>query len=163
LRQQLCSLALKPPALIERTECRVLSIGADPIPKGQKNELVRLEEQDLRARYGGKKFMSKLLVAEERSSGRLAACVGVDAQELILAKKKLAKMSSFTAEEDTVAVLANLAVSRQFRGLGLGKQLARQCEALSQQWQLERICLMVESKNIPAKSLYKKLGKRSHV
>lgn len=132
--------------------------GPDPIPKGQKQELIRLEEQDLRSRYGKKKYTSMLLVAEDLTTGAFIGCVGVDNQSIDMAAKKLNSVDSFTNEEDIIAVLSNLVVSSSFRGQGIARQLARQCELQAETWGMDRICLTVESKNTPAKNLYKRLG-----
>jgi predicted N-acetyltransferase YhbS len=103
--------------------------GTAPIPKAQKLELIRLEEQDLRSRYGNKKYTSKLIVAEDVASRSIIACVGLDSQEINVEKKKLKSCDSWTEAKDMVAVLANLAVDSSFRGKGIAKQLVQMSES----------------------------------
>ena len=102
--------------------------GSTPLPIGQKNELIRLEEKDLRRRYGQRKYTSKLLIAEDIGTGALIGCVGVDNQSVDTKAKKIFPLDSFTNQEDIFAVLANLAVKSSYRGQGIAKQLAKQCE-----------------------------------
>ena len=132
--------------------------GDDPIPKGQRNELVRLEEKDMRETYGKKQYTSKLLLAEDIDDNALIGCVGVNIQAIDLQRKKLTPISSWTNEEDEVAVLANLVVRRSYRKKGIAKQLGKQVEEQVREWGIDRVALTVNRENTPAYKLYKKLG-----
>ena len=113
--------------------------GTAPIPKGQKQELIRLEEQDLRSRYGNKKYTSKLIVTEDVSSRSIIACVGIDSQEINVEKRKLKSCDSWTEAKDMVAVLANLAVDSSFRGKGIAKQLVQMSETEVNKFDFDKI------------------------
>lgn len=128
-----------------------------PIPKGQRKELIRLEDRDLRSRYAMRKYTSQLLVAEERDSG-IVGCVGIDNRALDIDKKKIDSITSWTEPENIILVIANLAVRPSFRGQGIGKELVKQCEILAKEFSVGRIGLTVESTNTPAKKLYLKQG-----
>ena len=132
--------------------------GGDPIPKGQRNELVRLEEKDMRETYGKKQYTSKLLLAEDVDDNTLVGCVGVNTQAIDMEAKKLTTISSWTNEEDEVAVLANLVVRRSYRKKGIAKQLGKQVEDQVKEWGINRVALTVNKENTPALKLYKKLG-----
>lgn len=132
--------------------------GGDPIPKGQRNELVRLEEKDMRETYGKKQYTSKLLLAEDVDDNTLVGCVGVNTQAIDMEAKKLTTISSWTNEEDEVAVLANLVVRRSYRKKGIAKQLGKQVEDQVKEWGINRVALTVNRENTPAFKLYKKLG-----
>ena len=144
--------------------------------------IFRLEEQDMRSRYGGKKYTSQLLLAERIEDYELVGCVGVDVQVIDMDARKLRTISTWTNAEDEIAVLANLVVRRVHRGKGLAKQLGRECERQvvimpslwpsccntiyrsqflllkAREWGVSRIGLTVEENNKPAKKLYQKLG-----
>ena len=132
--------------------------GGDPIPKGQRNELVRLEEKDMRDTYGKKQYTSKLLLAEDINDNTLIGCVGVNTQAIDMQGKKLTAISSWTNTEDEVAVLANLVVRRGYRKKGIAKELGKQVEDQVKEWGIGRVALTVNKDNTPAFKLYKKLG-----
>lgn len=147
----------------------------------QLKELFRLEQQDLRKRYGNNRFSSSnamklrypscLLIAEENEE--VIATVGMDCQFLNVNKKKFKMITenSITFQDDEqepVLCLANLAVRRDKRKLGIGKQMMIACEnyvnkELAQQSSesikvFDEIHLLVDSENAAARKLYKKLG-----
>lgn len=61
-------------------------------------------------------------------------------------------------DEDVVAVVSNLAVRKDKRGQGLGRELLRSVEESAEALGYHEICLMVESSNLPALQLYKSNG-----
>jgi ribosomal protein S18 acetylase RimI-like enzyme len=71
----------------------------------------------------------------------------------------VAELPSLEGSYEAVAVLANLCVSPESRGMGLADKLCTAVEdVVSNEWGMEKIMLKVEAENIPAKSLYEKLG-----
>lgn len=127
------------------------------IPKGQRNELARLEADDLSKRYGDRvgkpKFPSALLVLEEDEE--IIGCVGIDPQELVQNRFSRWKPGS---DGDVVYVLSNLAIRTDKRKKGYAKDLVNQCETLVKEWNFKEMYLLVDSANQPARKLYKKLG-----
>lgn len=59
---------------------------------------------------------------------------------------------------EAVAVLANLCVSKDARGMGIGKVLCNEVEVVSGKWNLQNVLLKVEEGNKAARKLYEKLG-----
>lgn len=163
---------------------------SEPVPRGQQQELVRLEMADLRKRYvggssAGTSFPSALLIAQE--DGEVIGTLGLDFQilENISSqsssgsvntrdnknsnnsnKKKFKKLtqSSFSFLDETnekiVVVLANLAVRADKRKAGIGRLLMKESEQIVLKWGYKEIYLMVDSENTNAQRLYSKNGYR---
>lgn len=140
------------------------------IPRGQANELTRLELKDLESRYGDlvgkRKYPSVLLVAEEDQE--FLGAVGLDCQYFDEEEQKFKMFKPSRADEDKgqreiVVVLANLTVRRDRRKKGIAKHLMQAAEQfvrsdIAPTGVVPAIYLLVESENIAAQSLYKKLG-----
>lgn len=62
------------------------------------------------------------------------------------------------AQNKRYAYIANLAVDREHRGLGIGKQLIDRCAGVAKQWGFAFIYLHVMAENQSALHLYAKLG-----
>jgi ribosomal protein S18 acetylase RimI-like enzyme len=54
--------------------------------------------------------------------------------------------------------ISNLAVDNDYRRLGIGRELVRQCESIAQQWGFKDIYLHVMADNLPGQHLYLRLG-----
>jgi ribosomal protein S18 acetylase RimI-like enzyme len=63
-----------------------------------------------------------------------------------------------TALNKRYAYISNLAVEREYRGLGIGRQLIDRCEGVAKQWGFSFIYLHVMAENQSALHLYAKLG-----
>jgi ribosomal protein S18 acetylase RimI-like enzyme len=63
-----------------------------------------------------------------------------------------------TALNKRYAYIANLAVEREYRCLGIGQQLIDQCEVVAKQWGFSFVYLHVMAENQSALHLYSKLG-----
>lgn len=142
---------------------------AEKIPEGQRKELRNLEFQDLSVRYGQtmgkKKFPSCLFLAIEDQE--IIGCIGCDCQALNRTRKRFKSIktngSSSTSPfddgaEEVACVMANLAVRRNRRGQGIAKQLIEAAENSVKGWGYEYLYLLVDSENVPAQNLYKKMG-----
>ena len=63
-----------------------------------------------------------------------------------------------THVSDQVAYISNLAVDVAYRQQGIGQALLERCEQQVSDWNHQQVYLHVKSNNIPALSLYRKLG-----
>ena len=143
------------------------SMYPEQIPEGQRKELRNLEFQDLQNRYGqvvGRRlFPSSLILTLEDQD--IVGCVGCDVQVLSLEKKRFAPIKQdksnlpfAAANEETAFVMANLAVRRNRRGRGIAKNLIAAAEQNARDWGFSQVHLLVDSENLPAQKLYRKLG-----
>jgi GNAT superfamily N-acetyltransferase len=144
------------------------------IPRGQANELTRLEQKDLESRYGDlvgkRKYPSVFLVAEEDQE--FLGAVGLDCQYFDAEENKFQMFKPSRADQDRggqeiVVVLANLTVRRDRRKKGIAKKLVLAAEQfvrtdIAPTGLAPAIYLLVESENIAAQNLYKKLGYKLH-
>ena len=154
------------------------------IPKGQSNELYRLELKDLTDRYRNnmnnnkKLFPSSLIVAVENEE--IIGCVGLDVQLLNTKEKTVIKPKSnliktvikeieFFQDSESIKCgifLANLVVRKDKRKLGLGKELIGACEiAVREDYFLsypdlflESLFLLVDEQNTKALKVYRRNG-----
>lgn len=95
-------------------------------------------------------------------------CVGLDVQRLNLSTNKFSviRANTFRSKSDSdfeenqkyAVVLANLVVRVDRRKQGLAKVLMEACENTVKEWGFDEIYLQVDSKNVAAQKLYKKLG-----
>mmetsp|Transcript_19279 Transcript_19279/g.29209 ORF Transcript_19279/g.29209 Transcript_19279/m.29209 type:complete len:275 (-) Transcript_19279:220-1044(-) len=70
----------------------------------------------------------------------------------------LTELPDLNGRFEAVAVLANLCVSKDARGMGIGKTLCDEVEVVSGKWNLQNVLLKVEEGNKAARKLYEKLG-----
>lgn len=141
------------------------------MPEGQRKELRRLEFQDLQQRYGAtvgrRKYPSVLLLSLQDQD--IVGCVGLDCQVLNNEKKRFTAIKQdrpnslypfleANGVEEIVCVMANLAVRRSSRGRGVAKKLILSAENNARESGFEYVYLLVDSENLPAQKLYKKMG-----
>ncbi|MAD12812.1 MAG: hypothetical protein CMC04_08845 [Flavobacteriaceae bacterium] len=136
--------------------------------KSQERVLAQLISDDLNDRYkvgvnsASQKYPSAFLLAEEDED--IIGCVGLDTQILNEKKRTLIKrpnkfsINSLDNDDKLVMVLSNLVVRRDKRNLGYAKQLIKSCEIIARDFLFKEVFLMVDSENIPAQRLYKKMG-----
>ena len=136
--------------------------------KSQERVLTQLISDDLNDRYkvlvdsATQKYPSAFLLAEEDED--IIGCVGLDTQILNEKKRTLIKrpnkfnIDSLVNEDKLVMVLSNLVVRRDKRNLGHAKQLIKSCEIIARDFLFKEVFLMVDSENVPAQRLYKKMG-----
>jgi len=142
----------------------------EAIPEGQRRELRNLEFQDLQARYGqlvGRRpFPSSLLLSLQDQE--IVGCVGCDCQVLSVGKKRFWAVKPDKSNlpfpgddgsaEEMACVMSNLAVRRNRRGQGIAKTLVVAAEQNAREWGFDYMYLLVDSENVPAQKLYKKMG-----
>jgi ribosomal protein S18 acetylase RimI-like enzyme len=154
------------------------------IPKGQLNELYRLEVKDLTDRYRSNVnnnknlFPSSLIVAVENEE--IIGCVGLDVQLLNTNEKNVIKPKSnlvktvmnevnYFQDNENIKCgifLANLVVRKDKRRLGLGKELINACETAARDdffvsypnLFLKSIFLLVDQRNKNAQMVYRRNG-----
>lgn len=136
--------------------------------KSQERVLAQLISDDLNDRYkvgvdsARQKYSSAFLLAEEDED--IIGCVGLDTQILNEKKRTLIKrpnkfsINSLDNDDKLVMVLSNLVVRLDKRNLGHAKQLIKSCEIIARDFLFKEVFLMVDSENIPAQRLYKKMG-----
>ena len=136
--------------------------------KSQERVLAQLISDDLNDRYNvivdsvHIKYPSAFLLAEEDED--IIGCVGLDTQILNDKKRTLHKrdnnfnINSLDQHDKLVMVLSNLVVRRDKRNLGYAKQLIKTCEIIAREFLFKEVFLMVDSENITAQRLYKKMG-----
>eukprot|EP00286_Rhodomonas_abbreviata_P005178 CAMPEP_0181327734 /NCGR_PEP_ID=MMETSP1101-20121128/22278_1 /TAXON_ID=46948 /ORGANISM="Rhodomonas abbreviata, Strain Caron Lab Isolate" /LENGTH=283 /DNA_ID=CAMNT_0023436451 /DNA_START=36 /DNA_END=887 /DNA_ORIENTATION=+ len=113
---------------------------------------------DMRQRYGGYvPLPSAMLVA--RTGEEIVGCAGLEIA-LVSQNNKLMPKTRANIEAGYTArpLLANLAVSPNFRRQGLARQLCIAGEDTVRSWGYTELLLLVESANEPALRLYKSLG-----
>ena len=143
----------------------------EQMPEGQRKELRNLEFQDLQMRYGQtvgrRKFNSCLILGIEDQD--IIGSIGCDCQVLNKSKKRFKPLKGDSPNslypfleadgvEEVVCVMANLAVRRNRRGLGIAQKLISAAEDNVRRWGFEYLYLLVDSENIAAQKLYKKMG-----
>jgi ribosomal protein S18 acetylase RimI-like enzyme len=136
--------------------------------KSQERVLTQLINDDLNDRYkvvvdgAPQKYPSAFLLAEEDED--IIGCVGLDTQILNEKKRTLIKrpnkfnIDSLVKDDKLVMVLSNLVVRRDKQNLGHAKQLIKSCEIIARDFLFKEVFLMVDSENIHAQRLYKKIG-----
>ena len=136
--------------------------------KSQERVLTQLISDDLNDRYkvvvdsAHQKYPSAFLLVEEDED--IIGCVGLDTQILNEKKRTLIKrpnkfnIDSLVNDDKLVMVLSNLVVRRDKRNLGYAKQLIKSCEIIARDFLFKEVFLMVDSENVPAQRLYKKMG-----
>jgi GNAT superfamily N-acetyltransferase len=141
----------------------------EDVPKAQRRELSELEAKDLRTRYeekvGKSRLPSALILAKEDEE--IIGSVGLDCQVFnkrtnkFRPLKKDEKLSDFldrSNPQELVPVLANLAVRKDKRGLGLARTLLSSAEDIVKAWDYPVLYLLVDSQNVPAQKLYTSSG-----
>jgi ribosomal protein S18 acetylase RimI-like enzyme len=80
-------------------------------------------------------------------------------EPLIVGTVEISSRSTLNAvPSKRYAYIANLAVDREYRCLGIGRQLLDRCEEVAKQWGFSFIYLHVMAENQSALHLYSKLG-----
>ena len=137
--------------------------------KSQERVLAQLISDDLNDRYNvivdsiHIKYPSCIFTSAEEDED-IIGCVGLDTQILNDKKRTLHKrdnnfnINSLDQHDKLVMVLSNLVVRRDKRNLGYAKQLIKTCEIIAREFLFKEVFLMVDSENIPAQRLYKKMG-----
>jgi len=95
---------------------------------------------------------------EEMLAGSLAAMGARERNKL--RQLSLAELASavLPPQLGLVPVLSNVAVDSSARGRGLGQEMVAKCEEAVLGWGFGEMLLLVEATNLPALSLYRKLG-----
>jgi ribosomal protein S18 acetylase RimI-like enzyme len=94
---------------------------------------------------------AELVLCIDGTNNSIVGCAGIEID-------KIKKMDGYDTSIQG-PVMSNLAISRNYRRLGLAEDLVRSCEAIARkEWGYSDCYLYVEGKNIPACKLYEKLG-----
>lgn len=141
----------------------------EDVPKAQRRELSDLEAKDLQKRYeekvGKQRLPSALILAKEDEE--IIGSVGLDCQVFnkrtnkfrpLKRDESLADFLDKSQPQEIVPVLANLAVRKDKRGLGLARTLLNSAEEVVQAWDYPVLYLLVDSQNTPAQKLYTSSG-----
>lgn len=94
-----------------------------------------------------------ILVVEHRESGKVIGCAS-----LSMARCESALPPPFPTSTPFRCYMSNIVVDPIHQNNGMGTALVQQCERIAQLWGEQSIWLHVDSYNIPAISLYGKLG-----
>jgi len=92
----------------------------------------------------------------------IAGCIGCEIRCFQRADNKDLGVTAYDGGNNTVLrpVMADLAVSPEFRGRGLARKLVSALEDKVREWGYDEIILLVEATNFQARGLYDRLGYR---
>jgi len=115
---------------------------------------------DMKNRYGQLKALPATMIVAKNQQGVIVGCAGVEIA--LLNEDKIMPKTRANLEQgyDLQALLANVAVSPDYRGLGIARQLCLACEEQVLDWGYDSLLLLVEAENTPAVTLYKRMGFR---
>ena len=132
--------------------------GAKTLTKAQRQQLEQSQNAEFTKRYGNARRISEMLFIRSKSNSNndIMACVGVEVDKIPMSGTIRNPITT-----ESVPLMSNLAVSKQYRRRGLAEQLVRSVETLvRKEWGYNECYLYVEERNRPAIQLYTKLGYR---
>lgn len=128
--------------------------GTDTLSQRQSKSLSNQQIAEFRKRYSlrvGADRRSELLICQDGDTGEITGCAGIELSKISTANGK--------SIEFKAPLMSNLAVSKDFRRMGIAEDLVKAAEEIARkQWGYDEVYLYVEKRNTPAFKLYRKLG-----
>jgi ribosomal protein S18 acetylase RimI-like enzyme len=129
--------------------------GTRTLNPSQRLNLERSQFLEFRFRYAGKSRGKAELIVCQLPNGQVVGCAGIEVTP-IPGQGSLKAPPTLTAP-----LMSNLAVSRNYRRMGIAELLVAEVERVARyEWGYEDCYLYVEERNTAAVKLYEKLGYR---